>query len=337
MAFLKRTDINSILLLILLYGVTTLFTLIGATWAKSPFIFWFHDAPYTLLAVLSYILILGLLWDGFLIFLGMISELWHSLTKNAKAAYITIASVRHIRFFTCGLPSLIIILATALILLGTSNITLLSLKLLDGYTDWRDPFLWQIEAPLLVWLTSLPINATHWDYLYHSGWLIELFALFVMIIISRGSNIVVQFCTSFILLFYIGRFLGLLNPVMGPAFFKPDLFAYLDGTLTKIAMTHVANIMTNGVEEAFLKGGMLLGGVSAMPSLHVSMVALTSYWLAVLKRWTLFFTVPWVLLVWTATVLLGWHYILDGLGGIILTTACIWLNKQLFHFLKNFI
>jgi len=187
------------------------------------------------------------------------------------------------------------------------------------------------------WLTSLSFNATPFDYLYHSGWLIELFALFMLIIISRGSGVVVQFCTSFILLFYIGRFLGLLNPVMGPAFFKPDLFGYLDGTLTKIAMNHVANIMTNGVEEAVSKGGILLGGVSAMPSLHVAMVALTSYWLAFSKRWTLIVTVPWVLLVWTATVLLGWHYILDGLGGIILSAACIWLNKRLFHLLDNFI
>ena len=337
MAFFKRTDINSILLLILLYGATTLLTLIGATWAKSPFIFWFQDTPYLLLGLLAYILFLGLFWDGFLIFVGMMSESWHSHKKNTKDTYITIAKVRNTRFFTCGIPSLIIILATSFIVLGTSNITLLSLKLLGGYTEWRDPFFWQIEGPIIFWLTSLSFNATPFDYLYHSGWLIELFALFMLIIISRGSGVVVQFCTSFILLFYIGRFLGLLNPVMGPAFFKPDLFGYLDGTLTKIAMNHVANIMTNGVEEAVSKGGILLGGVSAMPSLHVAMVALTSYWLAVSKRWTLIITVPWILLVWTATVLLGWHYILDGLGGIILSAACIWLNKRLFHLLDNFI
>jgi len=331
MAFLKRTDINSILLLILLYGVTTLLTLLGAAWAKSPFIFWFQDTPYLLLGILAYILFLGLVWDGFLIFIGMISEIWHSLINNTQHPYITIESVRKIRFFTCGIPSLIIILTTAFIVLGTSNITLLSLKLLGGYTEWRDPFFWQIEGPIFFWLTNLSFNATPFDYLYHSCWLIEIFALFVLVIISRGSNIVVQFCTSFILLFYIGRFLGLFNPVMGPVFFKPDLFSYLDGTLTKIVMNHVANTMTNGVDLAILKGGMLLGGVSAMPSLHVAMVALTSYWLAVAKRWTLVITVPWVFLVWTATVLLGWHYILDGLGGIFLSAICIWLNKRLFH------
>ncbi len=337
MAFLKRTDVSSILLLFLLYGLTTLFTLVATAWAGSPFIFWFQDTPYLLLGILAYILLLGLLWDGFLIFIGMVSETWHNLNRNIKAHYRTIESTRKIRFFTCGLPSLIIIPATALIVLVTSNITLLSLKLLGSYTQWRDSFLWQIEGPIFIWLTGLSINASPFDYLYHSCWFIELFALFALVVLSRGSSIVIQFCSSFILLFHIGRFLGLLNPVMGPAFFNPDLFVHLDGTLTKIAMNHVSHIMENGVDEAVSKGGMLLGGVSAMPSLHVAMVTLTSYWLAVSKKWTLILTVPWVLLVWTSTVLLGWHYIMDGLGGIFLSVLCVWLNKQFFRLFKNFI
>lgn len=61
-----------------------------------------------------------------------------------------------------------------------------------------------------------------------------------------------------------------------------------------------------------------------MPSLHVAMVTLTSYWLAAAKRWTVFVTVPWVLMVWMSTVVLGWHYILDGAAGVALGAACAW-------------
>jgi len=337
MAFTKNVDLQSILLIFLIYCITTLSTLIGATLANSPFIFWFQDIPYLLLGILLFILFLGLFWDGFLISIGLISEIWHRWKPYRKVPFVTIGSLREIRFFTCGFPSLIIVLATSFIVLGTSNITLLSLKLLDGVTKWRDPFFWRLEGPILSWITSFSINATPWDYLYHSGWFIELFALFLLIVMSRGSIIIVQFCISFILLFYIGRFIGLLNPVMGPAFFSPDLFGYLDGTITKIAMDNVTSIIANGADQAVSKGGILLGGISAMPSLHVAMVALTSYWLAVTQRWTLILTVPWVSLVWASTVLLGWHYILDGLGGIILSTVCIWLNKQLFRLPKLFI
>ncbi len=59
-----------------------------------------------------------------------------------------------------------------------------------------------------------------------------------------------------------------------------------------------------------------------MPSLQVAMVAVTAYWLAMAKRWTLYVTGPWVALVWASTVVLGWHYVLDGAGGIVLAGVC---------------
>jgi membrane-associated phospholipid phosphatase len=71
----------------------------------------------------------------------------------------------------------------------------------------------------------------------------------------------------------------------------------------------------------------LLGGVSALPSLHVGMVSLTTYWLAVSNPKTLFVGIPWLVGVWTSTALLGWHYVLDGAGGILLAVVCIYLTR----------
>jgi len=64
-----------------------------------------------------------------------------------------------------------------------------------------------------------------------------------------------------------------------------------------------------------------------MPSLHVGMVSLTAYWLGVGRRLTLFFGVPWVAAVWISTVLLGWHYALDGFGGMVLAALCIAVTR----------
>jgi membrane-associated phospholipid phosphatase len=86
--------------------------------------------------------------------------------------------------------------------------------------------------------------------------------------------------------------------------------------------------MSLGPEQARQSGGILVGGVSAVPSLHVGMVALTAYWLAVARRWTLCLTVPWVILVWTSTVVLGWHYIVDGAGGVLIAAASVWVTRQ---------
>ncbi len=59
------------------------------------------------------------------------------------------------------------------------------------------------------------------------------------------------------------------------------------------------------------------------------MVSLTVYWLAASSRKTLLVGVPWLLAVWTSTALLGWHYVMDGAGGILLAIACIGVTRRL--------
>lgn len=320
----KHRGLQAILVIFSTYAVAMLFTSMVAILVDAPFTLWFKDTPFILLATLIFIVVFGIVWDGLLISVGLIFQTWRRWKPSSESALISVESVRRIRFFSCGLSPLIMIVATAFVILGTSNITLLSLKLLGTATHWRDAFFWGIEGPIIERLTQLPAHVAAWDKLYHSAWGIELFAAFVLVLVGRGPRIILHFCLSLILLFYVGRFIGLVNPVMGPAFFRPELFGYLDGSATGTAMQLVSGVMSQTPEQAMERGGVLLGGVSAMPSLHVAMVAVTSYWLAAAKPWTMYITVPWILLVWTSTVVLGWHYILDGAGGIALGAACIW-------------
>lgn len=324
MISIKNNGFQPILIIFSAYAIAMPLTAIVAILVDAPFTLWFKDTPFILLATLIFIVVLGIAWDGLLISVGLISQTWQRWSPSPENPSVTVESMRRIRFFSCGLSPLIMIVTTAFVILGTSNITLLSLKLLSTTTHWRDAFFWNIEGPIIERLTQLPIHVAAWDKLYHSAWGIELFAAFVLILVGRGPRIILHFCLSLILLFYVGRFIGLVNPVMGPAFFRPELFAYLNGSATNTAMQLVSGVMSQSPEQAMERGGVLLGGVSAMPSLHVAMVAVTSYWLAVAKHWTMYITVPWILLVWISTVVLGWHYILDGAGGIALGAACIW-------------
>lgn len=300
---------------------------IGAT-TGSPFTFWFADATALLVILLVVLLLLAVVWDGALVSLGLISQ--RLFGGSARyGSWPTVESLRDLRFFTCGPLPIPMLLLTAAAIHGTSNITLISLDLLQGTTQWRDPVLWGIEGALLAHLQNLDINAAAWDRLYHSAWGIEVIAAFALIIVGRGPRIMLRYCVSMILLFYIGRLLGVINPVMGPAFYRPELFTYLDGSVTHQAMKVVAEVMAISPAEAMDRGGVLLGGVSAMPSLHVAMVTLTTYWLAFAARWTLYITIPWVLAVWTSTVVLGWHYILDGVGGFVLAGASVLVTRLL--------
>lgn len=320
---------HAVLVVLGLHAFFTLLTSIFASIAGAPFAIWFSDTLVVLAALLALLLVLGIVWDGSLVLVGLIFEESTRLIEKRAARAVGVASMRRWRFFTCGPMPIVLLLVTTASIVGTSNLTLLNLELLNPGHDFRDAWFWSLEHPLLERIYAANIDVDAWDRLYHSAWIIEAFAAFVLVVIGRGTRIVLHYCVTMIILFYVGRLLGILSPVMGPAFFRPDLFTHLDGSVTAEAMRRVAAVMSLPPDEALHAGGVLLGGVSAMPSLHVAMVCATAYWLSVATRKTLLVSVPWVLLVWSSTVLLGWHYISDGLGGFALAAGASWSATSL--------
>ena len=71
-----------------------------------------------------------------------------------------------------------------------------------------------------------------------------------------------------------------------------------------------------------------------MPSLHVGISFLAAWFLARHVKWALWPSFLSVLLVWISTVVLGWHYVLDGAGGIILVFICVQLTRMLLTVLR---
>lgn len=294
-------------------------TAVAASLAGARFSLWLEHTDVLLFTVLAHLATCALAWDLALLAVGWARG--RALPDGATGPW------RRFGFISLGATPVLWVLLSAYAVIGTSNITLVSLELLQGVTVWRDPALWRIEGGLLSSLAALPVHVGFWDSLYHGAWVIELTALFGLLVLERRRERVLGFCASFVLLFYLGRFLGLLNPVQGPAFHRPELFAHVEGSLSAHAMQKIGELMASAPSQVDLSAA-LLGGVSAMPSLHVGMVSLTVFWLALASRRTLWLGVPWVLAVWTSTVLLGWHYVLDGLGGIALALGCVALVRR---------
>lgn len=314
-------------LLTLLTVAVMSFNILFATMIDSPFSLWFHDTTILTSMAVGYVLILGILWDLSLILFSMLDDVVIA-TFNRSIYPKSIGDIsRSYRFFPKGLFALPLIFVTCYAILGTSNITLFSFTLLNDLTVWRDDLFWALEEPLFVWLSSFSINTTLWDSLYHSCWLIEVTMLFLLIIIGQNSRFVFLYGFSMVILYYVGRFVGMLNPVKGPAFYKPEYFNHDDGSLTQLAVEKLTTTLSLPAAQAIEHGGILLGGISAMPSLHIGMISLTSYWLYTAHKWTLYVTIPWVMIVWASTIVLGWHYVVDGVGGIVLAFFSIWLTK----------
>jgi hypothetical protein len=124
--------------------------------------------------------------------------------------------------------------------------------------------------------------------------------------------------------------LNLLFPTAGPAFYNAELF--------NLSGTHCAK--TQQLLRLYMDGQItqngLMPGTMAMPSLHVGLMAIAVWRLACIWRRTLWVSMPWFLLVWMSTVMLGWHYVLDGVGGIIVITIAMLIARiidKLCHFI----
>jgi len=180
---------------------------------------------------------------------------------------------------------------------------------------WWDAMLWSIEEPLFRALLGSPFDLPRlWDALYHVVWLGVLAAVAAMTIGDRLPRLALAMATV-VLAFHLTRYLGIAFPNAGPIFYRPELFR-LDGTATAA----LADVL-----RAFMRGELaqngLLPGTQGMPSLHVGLAWIAMVTLAREWRRTLWLTVPWFGLNWISTVFLGWHYALDGMGGIAVMTV----------------
>lgn len=182
---------------------------------------------------------------------------------------------------------------------------------------WFDEKLWRIEEPLFLVLLDSWINIPlFWDKIYFLIWPV-LFAGMALIYKSGRHQEFLKIALTAIIAFYITRLINLLLPTAGPAFFKPELFS-LAGTLSAGAQEGLRLYMLGHLTQ-----NGLIPGTMAMPSLHVGLAAMTVWVIACQWRWTLWLTIPWLLLIWLSTVMLGWHYALDGIGGILVTGLSI--------------
>lgn len=136
---------------------------------------------------------------------------------------------------------------------------------------------------------------------------------------------------SFLLSFLITRIVAIQFPTQGPAFYRPELFA-MPGSWTEEGRRWLLLYMEGvGTQNGLTPGTM------AMPSLHVGLTVTVAWFLFSNFRWTGWISAPWIILTWLSTIFLGWHYILDGLGGILVCVSSIIISDsaaKLFNSLK---
>jgi PAP2 superfamily len=180
---------------------------------------------------------------------------------------------------------------------------------------WHDAELWQLELACFTWLKGSFIDyPAFWDYIYFSLWT-YLIVAFAIVYKAGKFHYVGILSISTVLSFFITRLVALQYATAGPVFYQPEFFN-IAGTLSSEAQAMLRLYMQGKIlQNGFIPGTM------AMPSLHVGLTFIATWLLACNARWSLWLTVPLTGLVWLSTIMLGWHYIVDGLGGILVAAV----------------
>lgn len=72
------------------------------------------------------------------------------------------------------------------------------------------------------------------------------------------------------------------------------------------------------------------GGISAMPSIHVAAVVLIAIGAMKVRRWLGILATAYAAIVFVGSVVLGWHYAVDGYAAAVLVAAIWWLSGRVF-------
>ena len=122
------------------------------------------------------------------------------------------------------------------------------------------------------------------------------------------------------------------GPMFYPHFIGPEpSFQALHDEIVALGKTLRAQgeILTTPLGHVYLMNRYFSGiympgfGISAMPSVHVSMAALFAIGGFQLNRWIGWGFAAYAVLIWIGSVYLGWHYACDGIVGALLTWS-IW-------------
>ncbi|OYX43536.1 MAG: hypothetical protein B7Z02_08305 [Rhodobacterales bacterium 32-67-9] len=168
------------------------------------------------------------------------------------------------------------------------------------------------------WTEGLPVDALMPVYL--SVWTIPAVALALVIAVSdrdaeRTARFVLLYLSCWIVL---GNLFALAGSSVGPVFYDAliggDRFAGLHRALAESGLSNGA---VGGIQSylwtSYTDRSMALAsGISAFPSVHVSIATLTAIYMAERSRWLLLPGLIFVATIQFLSVYTGYHYALDG-------------------------
>lgn len=232
--------------------------------------------------------------------------------------------------------SKLLFIALVMLLAGMNMVSFMWVKPLLNYLVpfWADPFLAKWDAILFLgqdpWQTLGWLSFPNAGFVYHPIWfLLMIGSLLIAAFAPSSSNKSAVLLSYFALWSVVGPLIHWIMPAAGPIFYERmgygPRFEGLDGGPETVAVADY--LWSIYASESFGAGS----GISAMPSMHVTM----SSWVVIVffvfvRRWLPLAIAGWIT-VFALSIALGWHYALDGIVGGIAAVVCYWALAKLFR------
>ena len=208
----------------------------------------------------------------------------------------------------------------------------LYMPLLNG--RMLDPWVWNLEERVffgyspnrfILELFHQPWTLLAVDWSYPKVFLGGLYAGIILFPVLLSDRWRAACVTSYVLLWTLGGWLHVLLPAMGPCYWYPSIWEPSADWLRE-SFRGQAALLSNYRELTMYRFSPQVAvnplyGIAAIPSMHNASQALLAFWTMRLNR-------PAGLLVWGSVALLflgsvitGWHYLTDGVAGILLAAG----------------
>jgi membrane-associated phospholipid phosphatase len=189
---------------------------------------------------------------------------------------------------------------------------------------------WEFLAPVY----DMPRLVSALDKLY-SLWIPGIFVFWCWVAYDRRLPMALrqQYLVATVATWVLGGVvLGTLLGSVGPCFYgmiytgQPDLFSGLVQKLAAINVNHalVAIPVQQKLFEAYQHPGVdVVGGISAMPSMHNAQATIFVLTALRINKWLALVMALFGVVIVSGSVILGWHYVSDSLTGMLIALT-VW-------------
>jgi hypothetical protein len=174
------------------------------------------------------------------------------------------------------------------------------------------------------WLVELLDRIYHHQYLF-----MTLTAL--LLFLNNGPRHFRHLFFTFALLYLVGITISAVFPVVGPAFVNPDDYAWMEGLRARKSQGFLGYVYKSLVDHQTQGTDFTpraFAGIAALPSLHVGHCMVLALFAWHYHRKLIWIYAPMVFLTWLATLVLGWHYLVDGIAVIPLVWGAWWVSQR---------